>query len=243
MTASIQNDSQSFAEKILKTGSKRTINLESVKAARKEALTSAKLLLRVGRGRELLGTFSPLIIGELFKDHSSNWESLAQTHVKRVWQQAKRYVNLVLKHVTEEDVSDPCYTLLINAELDKLLVSASERLDDVMNELRQHPITYNHYSTDTVRKIRTERLKSQLMAKFNCEIKSGGYIANAEDMTSVAMSFVNSTKSSALLTWQVSLKHLIDNIPAQVIEPMVDKVPGSLPHKRPGSWILKLLQR
>jgi hypothetical protein len=60
-----------------------------------------------------------------------------------VWQQARQYVKLVLKHVIEEDVGELCYTLLINLKLDELLASALKRLEDVMNEPRQHPITYN----------------------------------------------------------------------------------------------------
>ncbi len=56
-------------------------------------------VLQRSRGRELPGTFNPMLIGQLFWEQSSHWEAMALAHIERVAAKCNRFVSMVLSLV------------------------------------------------------------------------------------------------------------------------------------------------
>jgi hypothetical protein len=61
-----------------------------------------KLLSR-SRGRELPGSFNPLLVGELFRDQSVRWEGFAREHVKAIWVASKRSLEKLCDAIMDEE--------------------------------------------------------------------------------------------------------------------------------------------
>lgn len=127
------------------------------KISRTDALDWVKTILARSRGRELPGTFNPLLIGELFWDQSTKWEALAQKHVDEIWEACQTFVRRTLRELTNGEVFDSLFTFYIDNMMEARLRDAKLELQRLLNDRRRHAMTYNHYYTDEVQKAREER--------------------------------------------------------------------------------------
>lgn len=127
------------------------------KISRTDALDWVKTILARSRGRELPGTFNPLLIGELFWDQSTKWEALAQKHVDEIWEACQTFVRRTLRELTDVEVFDSLFTFYIDNMMEARLVDAKQELQRLLNDRRRHAMTYNHYYADEVQKAREER--------------------------------------------------------------------------------------
>lgn len=114
------------------------------------------------RGQELGGNFNPLLIGELFWEQSSNWHLLAKDHVDAVSQVCRRFLLDLLQEMCPEDVYTRLWSSQIQDALKERHASAIRELELLMEDIKNYPINYNHYYTDTIKKRRTERQKETL---------------------------------------------------------------------------------
>ena len=106
----VQNLNQSFAEITANEGHRYFITDPSSEAPSKarrtsvETITRAKFLDRIEdlmartRGRELPGTFNPMIISDLFLEQSQDWEALVRSHVEKVMQLVKVFLKGLIKN-------------------------------------------------------------------------------------------------------------------------------------------------
>ncbi|KAL2216756.1 dynamin GTPase [Thermoascus aurantiacus ATCC 26904] len=171
--------------------------------SRKDAIEWVRQLLIKSRGRELPGSFNPLLVGELFRDQSVNWEKIAREHVKKIWVACRQF-------------------------LEKLLSSIAD--DETIASL--HPITYNHYYTETLQKIRQERQEKELEMKIHdflrttdpvCTLNSHTIPALAKSLSTHSEKDMDSFACSELLDsmqayYKVALKTFVDNVSIQVVE-------------------------
>jgi len=114
------------------------------------------------RGRELGGSFNPLLVGELFWEQSSSWHLLAKDHVDAVSQICRRFLLNLLQEMCPEDVSSRLWSSQIQDALRERNSSATRELELLMEDIKSYPINYNHYYTDTIKKRRRERDKEAL---------------------------------------------------------------------------------
>ncbi|KAF7879541.1 hypothetical protein EAF04_000736 [Stromatinia cepivora] len=114
------------------------------------------------RGQELQGNFNPLIIGELFREQSVNWERLAIDHVEDVARVCERFLDQLLKEKCPKDVKARIWSSRILDALKARRKAAFRELELIMEDTRGFPINYNHYYTDTIHKRRRERQKAFL---------------------------------------------------------------------------------
>jgi len=128
---------------------------------RKQAIDWVQPILAQGRGRELLGTYNPLIIGELFWAQSKGWEQIAQRHVNKVYNRCNTFLRMVLKDLASTDIIDDLISLHISDQMEKRLELAIKELEGLLADRRRQCITYNHYFTDELQKIREMRLKDR----------------------------------------------------------------------------------
>jgi GTPase SAR1 family protein len=137
--------------------------MKPVRLNRDQALQWVHHLLVRTRGKELLGNFNPLLIGELFWEQSSKWEKLASAHVEQVAHVVSNFLQTLLKAKCASDVHDRVWESM-EEKLKTRKDEADRELQSIMEDLQSYPINYNHYYTDTIHKRRQERQKAILAA-------------------------------------------------------------------------------
>jgi GTPase SAR1 family protein len=133
-------------------------NLEKpVKLSHAESLRWVMKTVIRNRGRELQGNFNPLVIGELFWEQSARWETIATDHVREVTDVCHQFLLDLLRDLCPSDVETRLSTSQIEPAVVSRADSAAKELERILFDLKEHPINYNHYYTDTVEKCRTNR--------------------------------------------------------------------------------------
>lgn len=100
-------------------------------------LQEIRVLLDHSKGRELPGTFTPLLVGDLFLRQSRNWETIAMGFAEEAWGLVKKFLDEVLAHVSDESVR----RAVLEEVIDPAMESKLSKLKEKMNEL------YSPYSS------------------------------------------------------------------------------------------------
>lgn len=129
---------------------------------RRQALKWVREALNRTRGREMAGTFNPLLVGELFWEQSSNWQRLAVNHLDDVSQMCEDFLDILLKDKYPEDIVPRIRISLVQDRLKERHDDAIQELGKIMEDVKSYPINYNHYYTDTLAKRRLERQEKSL---------------------------------------------------------------------------------
>lgn len=171
--AVVQNLNQSFAENIASEGHRYVVTKsfsESIAAARDsraEPITRAKMLDRIGellkrtRGRELPGTFNPMVVSDLFYDQSQPWDRLARSHIDKVARAVKCFLKHLVLHLTDASTCNPLFRGMIEPALEAIVKGLKDKTTDLLApHQRGHPITYNHQFIETIQEVRNERMES-----------------------------------------------------------------------------------
>lgn len=188
LRAVVQSLSVEFAESIRLRGQQQRIvegdirpskSAEGMKTvSRAEFIDKIKELLIITRGRELPGMFNPLVIGDLFREQSKPWEQLARQHLRNVWQAARSFLDLLISHLADEPTSEALLGQVIDPAMDQTLRIMNQKLDEILRPYQAgHPITYNHYFTETIQKVREKRHEEEIARKLK------RFLGHKEDAT------------------------------------------------------------
>jgi len=188
LRAVVQNLNVEFAESIRLQGQQRRIvegNISSPDPAtnmktvsRADFIDEIRELLIITRGRELPGMFNPLIVGDLFREQSQPWEQLARQHLRNVWQAARSFLDLLISHLADEPTSEALLDQVIDPLMDRKLKDMNQKLDEILRPYQTgHPITYNHYFTETIQKVREKRHEAEIARKLRI------FLGHKEDTT------------------------------------------------------------
>ncbi|KID61359.1 interferon-induced GTP-binding protein Mx, partial [Metarhizium hybridum] len=173
LRARVQGSLTLFAGNLRQRGQKKIIvdSEDEAKLSRRQITRSAymrevKDLMRRSRGRELPGTFNPLIIGELFVEQCQPWDGIAADVKSDVLRIVYDVAKTIVEHVAVEETAEGILQVI-----NKAINSLSDELDSEFQKLllpyrTVHPITYNHYLTDTVQKVQEKRRRHKLREEF-----------------------------------------------------------------------------
>jgi hypothetical protein len=125
--------------------------------SKNDALNWVSQVLIRTRGKELLGNYNPLVIGELFWEQCSNWECLAKSYVEQVAQVCSRFLDILPQDKCPKDICSRLWALKIQDALKLRESEALKELKQIMKDISDYPINYNHSYTDAIRKVRDER--------------------------------------------------------------------------------------
>ncbi|CBX97991.1 hypothetical protein IAQ61_010094 [Plenodomus lingam] len=172
--AIVQNLNQSFSENMAREGHYYTL-IDSPNDAIRQAsqkirvLTRTRFLDRIEalmkrtRGRELPGTFNPMIITDLFLEQSRPWDALAKSHIERIALAVTKFLTHLVAHIADSSTGGALFQTLIEPELENIVKIAKRKTADLLAQHQHgHPITYNHYFTETVQNIKKERSRAEL---------------------------------------------------------------------------------
>ncbi|OKL58398.1 hypothetical protein UA08_06379 [Talaromyces atroroseus] len=107
-----------------------TVQLQKTRL-RATFLQEIRQLLNDSKGRELPGTFTPLLVGDLFIRQSTNWKPFALDFVEDVWNIAKQFLDDVLVHVADEDVREALLEEIIDPEMDRILMKLKDKVTEL----------------------------------------------------------------------------------------------------------------
>ncbi|CAK40140.1 uncharacterized protein An09g02020 [Aspergillus niger] len=249
----IQNLNEEFAEQLNRQGNYRKIvekkpqdnDLEEqLSITRSEFINHIQQHMKRTRGRELPGTFNPMIIGELFQEQCSPWKDLTYQHILGTWEAVGEFLSLLTDYVADEATSVILFDKVISPALNQLkesLIKAGEKL--VGSHLQGHPITYNHYFTENIQKIRADRrevaLRQTIKNFFRVDNLVKTYLDGYYDLEGLVklllkfdepdmMRFASAEALDCMLAYyKVALKRFIDDVAVEVVEvKLVQSLPG-----------------
>ena len=169
--AVMQNLNSNFAVNIARRGhcrevtdSKDTshISKDVIPITRDKFLGHIQHLMKRTKGRELPGTFNPMIVSDLFLEQSTSWEAIARSHVDKVWKAVKEFLAHATAYVADVTTSKALFQKIFEPALNQLLKTLHEKTTELLTpHQKSHPITYNHYFTETLQKLRYERNQNE----------------------------------------------------------------------------------
>lgn len=138
------------------------------KIARADYVSEVRTLMRRSKGCELPGTFNPLIIGDLFFQQSRPWRNIVRYYCHKVLEATKLCIDLSLIHITDDRTRAGLHQEMVDPVLEGLSKDLEQKVSELMKPHQKgHPITYNHYFTETVQKAREEHGKKELERGMN----------------------------------------------------------------------------
>ena len=132
------------------------------KMDKQEAIEWVRQVLLRTRGRELVGNFNPLLVGELFWEQCSNWNRLAVDFLDQVEDVCNRFVAILLEDKCPKDIVPRLHASLVQDVLKARKDEALQELGRIIDDTRSYPINYNDDYTNTLYKRRQERNKASL---------------------------------------------------------------------------------
>ncbi|KAJ4342112.1 hypothetical protein N0V95_007048 [Ascochyta clinopodiicola] len=193
--AVVQNLNQSFAEIMTHEGHHYAItdysdedsapvcNPKVKQYTRAQVLDRIETLMKRTRGCELPGTFNPMIISDLFLEQSCAWQALATSHIDQVAQAVTKFLQHLISHIADASTSGVLFQTLVEPALESVVKDAKRKTTDLLAPHKYgHPITYNHYFTETVQQVKRERSRVELtrLIKKVFGVKSLGPSAQEE---------------------------------------------------------------
>ncbi|EOA85870.1 uncharacterized protein SETTUDRAFT_151664 [Exserohilum turcica Et28A] len=173
--AVVQNLNQAFSETMAREGHHFVITNSSGTSllqgsrpkenilSRPEFLERIESLMKRTRGRELPGTFNPMVVSDLFFEQSSPWEKLARDHILEVVTAVRTFLRHLTSHVSDASTCGALFQTLVDPALERISKNVKSKTTDLLaSHQRGHPITYNHYFTETVQQVRKERMTAEL---------------------------------------------------------------------------------
>ncbi|KAF7679745.1 hypothetical protein GT037_001396 [Alternaria burnsii] len=163
LRAVLQNTLTEFAADMRKKGHTFTILDEGptdlpYEISRTDYISKVTRLLERSRGRELPGTFDPLIIGHLFHEQRKPWAGLVNQYLDVVLHAVRFLARKALAHVCDETSLAGISRRFIYVRLGRLTAELRDKVAELLKPHDTgHPITYNHYLTESVQKAQSAR--------------------------------------------------------------------------------------
>ena len=163
---------EGYEQEIIKGDSQKDSCSIPKRISKLDFMKDIRELMRRSRGSELPGTFNPLIIGDLFYQQARPWKRLVELFKGRIINATRATLGLILVHATDEATREGLLREIINPALER----STEQLDKKVAEIIRphqtgHPITYNHYVTQTIQRARQEHTKKDQARRLNAFFK------------------------------------------------------------------------
>ncbi|EEH39370.1 interferon-induced GTP-binding protein Mx [Paracoccidioides lutzii Pb01] len=153
LRAVVQNRLTSFAAEMRTKGHALKI-VESGKQCKQGHITRSQYAKKVttpmsrSRGRELPGTYNPLIVGELFREQCGPWKGVIGRFKSDILGATHYAVSAALDHAADEITAARLLHEIIGPDLGQLEAVLDEKIMEILEPHESgHPITYNHYLT------------------------------------------------------------------------------------------------
>lgn len=169
--AVVQTLNERFANEIasrghhyaIETYHSRVVGDKMVLISEEKFIEHIEYLLKRTKGRELPGTFNPMIVSDLFLEQARPWGDLARQHVQRAWEAANQFLDLIIGHIADASTLKTLKKEIFGPFMDEILADMMEKANELLLPHQSgHPITYNQSFTDALHTAREEQSKKRL---------------------------------------------------------------------------------
>ncbi|UKZ94349.1 uncharacterized protein TrAFT101_009225 [Trichoderma asperellum] len=266
LRASIQKMNTSFANHMRNSGQKRkmTTDLEpnrsvpevkdpknhepaydisQILVSRKGMIQWVKQVYSRTRGKELPGNYNSALLAELFREQSSRWPDIAETHIHSILKTVTQWIQLAVERLIPDDNMRSQIHIILQEWLEHTERVALEELEKLIADEQRTPLTYNHYYTDNVQKYRLDTQKQAVQKAVQAEHDLHGklhisnvsvdiekFIAAIGSRITVDMDeqACNNAITELQAYYKVAMKTFVDNVARQVIERhIIAPLPGA----------------
>ena len=124
--------------------------------------------MRHTRGRELPGTYSPHLIADLFFEQAQKWEDLTRDYITKLWERTIFTIGLILNYVADSRTANQLLRRIIHPALERIKSELDDAVSGILTPHQTgHPITYNHYFTENLQKLRQKRQRDFLSKRLD----------------------------------------------------------------------------
>ncbi|KAI1136785.1 putative dynamin GTPase [Hypoxylon sp. FL0543] len=189
------------------------------------------------RGRELPGTHNHVFLAELFHEQSSRWPHIAKGLAQKVDKMMSEWVTEAVSFIISDEQLRRKVLILCRKGLEENRRLAYEELQKLVDdEMKQQPITYNHYYTQKIERTRDEASQDLVRPVIANAVERGWTASKfiSPQMSDQIEEAANELKSRLSIDtvhqacneglaaldayYAVALKRFVDNVCRQVIE-------------------------
>ena len=172
-----------------------------------ELMELIRTTLETTRGWELPGSFDPLLISPIFKQMSSKWIGMAQTHAEGVWQLSKRFLEILLSKYCDMDTCTKIFNEVIDHDLEERRKRVRSKIEELATPYTKgHVFTYNRRFEDLQRSLHEELGLDTAGARWTL-------FEHNDDLLACEQVFVR-----AQAFYQIALDMFIDNVTMIAVE-------------------------
>lgn len=181
LRAVAQNTLDDFAQNMRLHGQSRRITEDDSKSPSSNSETVSRgdyedevtQLMQRNRGRELVGTYNPLIIKDLFTSQCQPWRKWAELCRDDMIKASYKVIVAILENVAATETRQSLLQIVKARIEDNIKPFLDAKVKELLEpHLSGHPITYNHYLTDMVQEMQRERWTSGLAELVNSHSSS-----------------------------------------------------------------------
>jgi len=166
--AVVQNLNQNFSGELELRGHYRQFSSDPakkgdetvIKITRDAFLDHIQHLMQRTRGRELPGTFNPMIVADLFLEQARPWEKIVQKHIQKIWEATSAFLDLIVRYIADDSAYRALQSEIFIPEMKRILKELNEKTAELLVPHQSgHPITYNSSFSADLAAVRRERMK------------------------------------------------------------------------------------
>jgi len=131
---------------------------DSPRISRSEYVEHVASRLKFSKGRELPGLFNPLIVNDLFVGQSEPWGKMTRLLVEDLLEAAHQTTHEIVEHITARDVAEGVFAI-VRQGVEGLKAELDAQVDQLLESVVKHTITYNPQLTENVQRIQQDRYK------------------------------------------------------------------------------------
>ncbi|KAH7056881.1 P-loop containing nucleoside triphosphate hydrolase protein [Macrophomina phaseolina] len=205
--------------------------------SREQAIKWVLEKMQLSRGEELPGCFNATLMKELYWEQTCNWGPITVDYLNRTMVTCvAEFSKGLLSHIMPFDVAERMLKQRVLPSLAKNQKNAALEVNRLLEDKSRAPMTYNHYFTDTVQKLRNEKIlaRARRVVEINAyttisqQTRKSAKVVDAEQiMTALTSELVEpdmdrftaeDTLDCLMALYKDKLKNFVAAVTEQVIE-------------------------
>ncbi len=136
--------------------------------SRSNYVKEVRMLMARTQGRELPGTYNPMIVGDLFYAQAKPWPGIVAKYTERLMTYTRWYSNALSLEVFDAKTAQGLQKQVLTPAIDVIEGKLQEKITEILLPHQQgHPITQNHYFIENIQKARLQHWKNAVSANLS----------------------------------------------------------------------------